>query len=47
VMGDEKGLKFVDSDPDLEALFLVRDQQGWRQVYSRNMMNHLIQTGTD
>jgi len=47
VMGDEKGLKFVDSDPDLEALFLVRDQQDWRQVYSRNMKKYLIQTGTD
>ena len=47
VMGDEKGLKFVDSNPGLEALFIVRDQRDWRQVYSRNMKNYLIQTGTD
>ena len=47
VLGADEGLKLVDAHADLEALFLLREAAGFKQVRSRGMSAYLLGTKGD
>ena len=47
VMGVKEGVALVNSIPRVDALFLERQPNGWRQIKTRNMGKYLIEQKSD